>query len=281
MTSHRPFLIRPEQILTLPHLHYREKEVFFDSAHSCWDAIEKPYGRRRKLDPLAAQQRLTDLTQFLRNGFRTYQNYQLQMMGIGNELSRLNLADLPGHQKKEGDDWHAVFYPQVLRVLDIQYLKTIRHGELALDLMFSPDGKFIATASHSSGAQVFDVSSGFRVCSLPPPSSDIRGLKGSYVSAVCFSPDGVWECSTKKLKQRYETHEADIHSVAFSPDDKYVISGGPDNTIKMWSLEDGAGIDNDSRLRMFKGHAFPVFSATFTPDGAWIISGFYDGRVQF
>ena len=62
-------------------------------------------------------------------------------------------------------------------------------------------------------------------------------------------------------------HTADVLSVAFSPDGRYIVSGGLDNTVRLWERETG------KQVRIFEGHTSWVFSVAFSPDGRYIVSG--------
>ena len=55
-------------------------------------------------------------------------------------------------------------------------------------------------------------------------------------------------------------------SVAFSPDNRCIISGTQDGTIKVWDAHNG------SELMTFEGHEGPVRSVAFSPDGKQIVS---------
>lgn len=65
-----------------------------------------------------------------------------------------------------------------------------------------------------------------------------------------------------------------VYSVAFSPDGKSIASGGVDNTIKVWSFEDG------TLVREFRGHKNFVNSVAFSPDGKSLVSASEDGTVK-
>jgi len=77
-------------------------------------------------------------------------------------------------------------------------------------------------------------------------------------------------------KQRtvFKGHTGRVHCVAFSPDGKRIVSGGYDNSVKVWNVATGR-----ETLKL-KGHAGWVQSVAFSPDGRWIASGGNDNVVK-
>jgi WD40 repeat protein len=65
-------------------------------------------------------------------------------------------------------------------------------------------------------------------------------------------------------------HAGTIHSLAFSPDGKFLITGSDDKSAKLWQL------DNGRELRTLAGHSESVSSAAFSPDGRHIAVGDWD-----
>jgi WD40 repeat protein len=137
------------------------------------------------------------------------------------------------------------------------------HTEAVVDLAFSPDSKTLATGGDDSTVRLWNVEDG----------ALLRKLTGGseHVYAVAFSPDGrwlasgsrekgtlgtawkqvapaaltggrghtvrLWQTSDGALQQTLSEHDADVHTVAFSPDSRYLASSGYDNTIKLYALE--------------------------------------------
>ena len=62
-------------------------------------------------------------------------------------------------------------------------------------------------------------------------------------------------------------HSGRVTSVCYSPDGRYVLSGGDDRTVRLWDAETG------SEIRRFVGHQRPIADVDFSPDGRRLVSG--------
>ncbi|MBN3939674.1 TIR domain-containing protein [Nostoc sp. NMS9] len=93
-----------------------------------------------------------------------------------------------------GDDWS-------INLMDIKTRKseTIEgHSGQVNSLVWSPDGKVLASASHDSTIRL-------------------------------------WDKETKQLKKTLKGHSGDVYSVAWSPDGTLLASASLDNTIRLWN----------------------------------------------
>ena len=106
---------------------------------------------------------------------------------INNALGELDPDRVPAHVKKTRDDWFVIFNQHVPRVLDVDLVHTLSHESVVCCVRFSHDGKYVATGCNRS-AQIYDVTSGEKVCVLQDESADVTG--DLYIRSVCFSPDG-------------------------------------------------------------------------------------------
>lgn len=113
-------------------------------------------------------------------------------------LANWNPEDLPPSQKREGQDWYAVFNPEVQRVLDVDLVHHLNHDSVVCCVRFSRDGKFLATGCNRS-AQIFDVTTGQNVATLQDENVDKDG--DLYIRSVCFSPDGKFLATGAEDKQ--------------------------------------------------------------------------------
>ena len=124
--------------------------------------------------------------------------------------------------------------------------------------VFSSDGKKLLTCSHDSGAFLWTIASG------KPPRAflyDDYAAMHSYLGSAALSHDGtmvaagsaqhglssgdsgrerslkVWNAATGKLRMSWLAHQSGITAVAFSPDDRMIVSASRDGTIKYWDSQ--------------------------------------------
>lgn len=107
--------------------------------------------------------------------------------GYGNQLADIDHDAAPEHLKRVGNEWFAVFNPDVPRVLDVNLIHNLVHDSVVCCVRFSIDGRYVATGCNRS-AQIFEVSTGQQVSVLQDESVDKDG--DLYIRSVCFSPDG-------------------------------------------------------------------------------------------
>ena len=117
---------------------------------------------------------------------------------MGNCLADLDPDRLGPLQKREGEDWFAVFNPRVQRVLDVTLVHNLQHESVVCCVRFSADGRYVATGCNRS-AQIFDVATGKQVSHLQDDSVDKDG--DLYIRSVCFSPDGKYLATGAEDKQ--------------------------------------------------------------------------------
>ena len=136
---------------------------------------------------------------------------------------------------------------------------------------FSPDGRWVVTASDDGTARVWEVASG------KAPGQPLR--HNGAIKSVAFSPDGkrvvtasadgtarVWEAATGKAVGGPLRHDGVVSSASFSPDGQWVVTASDDGTARVWEVATGKAVGQPLR------HNGLVFSASIGPDGKWVVT---------
>jgi tricorn protease-like protein len=154
------------------------------------------------------------------------------------------------------------------------------------DIAYSPDGKWMATASGDPGQfgsvqlWIAEPDGGGKL------ARDLLETTDS-VFAVAFSPDGtklaaagadravrVWEVATGKELALIEDHADWIFDLAWSPDGKRLATASRDKTSKVFDVE------KKESIATFPGHAETIYCVAFTPDGKSVVTGGADNQVR-
>ncbi|KAF7544620.1 hypothetical protein G7Z17_g9797 [Cylindrodendrum hubeiense] len=203
---------------------------------------------------------------------------------VGNALGDLEVDAVAPHNKKTGNDWYAIFNPQVQRVLDVDLVHSLNHESVVCCVRFSHDGKYVATGCNRS-AQIFDVQTGEKVCVLEDHNAADMSAD-LYIRSVCFSPDGrylatgaedklirVWDIQSRTIRNHFSGHEQDIYSLDFARDGRTIASGSGDRTVRLWDIEQGT---NTLTLTIEDG----VTTVAISPDTQYVAAGSLDKSVR-
>jgi WD40 repeat protein len=207
---------------------------------------------------------------------------ELGSLDVGKEVYVGGLAFAP-----DGKTLASTSYDGAIRVWDVGTRTELRRmaGEQkgASCVVFSPDGKVLATASGDASGdhtiRLWDAASAKELHHMD--------LHPSSAFDLAFSPDGkilasvggrpgvqndsgdvqLWDVATGKELRRITGHEERVPAVMFSPDGRTLVTASPDKTVRLWELATG-----QERGR-FAGHAGYVTSLSFSRDGRRLVSG--------
>ncbi|CAE6467167.1 unnamed protein product [Rhizoctonia solani] len=156
------------------------------------------------------------------------------------------------------------------------------HKDGVTSVVFSPDGKSIASSSFDQTICIWDPHN------LSLTDKPLRGHT-DFVRSVSYSPHSdliasgsddqtirLWDVNTgQQLGDPLRGDLAAIYSVDFSPSAKMVASSSEANTIRLWDIE-----QSTPTSYLFKGHTQLVYSVQFSCDNSWIVSSSYDRTIR-
>lgn len=122
------------------------------------------------------------------------------------------------------------------------------HRDQVFAVAFTKDGKFFATGSSDRSVKLWDVGAGRVVRDFPNPD-----IKATFPNEPAASHPG-W-----------------VHTVRFTPDDKFIVSAGPaprgKGYLAVWSVADGKRVFGAER------DTGPLHGLAVTPDGTKLVIG--------
>jgi WD40 repeat protein len=127
------------------------------------------------------------------------------------------------------------------------------HGGEVYCVAYSPDGRWIASASKDRTAKVWDAGTGKEILTLAGHGDEVR--------CVAFSPDGklivtgsqdknikIWDIATGQELVTFKGHTSTVTTVTYSPNGKWIASASGDPSlkrageVKVWDATTGRSI---------------------------------------
>jgi WD40 repeat protein len=164
--------------------------------------------------------------------------------------------------------------------------RRILKDQLGMRVLFRPDGRLLFVGGGSGSVALYAVATGDLNATLPG---------GGYITRLAVSPDGktlavchadttkgamLWDVAAAKFAGalRHPSPPGNVTSVAFSPDGKWLATGGSlggvDHRVMLW--------DPATRqpVATLQGHSALVAALAFSPDSKVLASGSLDRTIR-
>lgn len=201
--------------------------------------------------------------------------------------SRLVIAEAhspAGHRawptlSSDGKQLAVYWSPQLFKLFDTETGQLIQDISLPADrtfersdaAVFAPDGRLLCLSRMQHHWELWDVFARRVIARLDPQSDDPNAMNTSYSLGMVLSHNGQrlylptldyklrsWDLNSGKLLHVFSGHQDLIEKPALSADDRLLVSGSNDSTLRFWDTQTGrqlAVVKNESAI------FYPVFSA--------------------
>lgn len=149
---------------------------------------------------------------------------------------------------------------------------------------FSPDGQYILSGGSEHDLILWNTETHAKVRAFATGPASTETTSNGDVRCITFSPDGrfaltaggrliLWNVATGRITRVFRGHKKTVISAAISNDNRLVVSGSYDCSLKTWSIESGEAV------RSLHLDHFPQ-SIAFSPDGSHALSGEPRGSLK-
>ncbi len=158
---------------------------------------------------------------------------------------------------------------------------TIRQGlaTAASSVVFSPDGKLLASGGHDKTVHLWDTTTGVELRGLMQHADAVQDVDFSPAGEqlVCASGNDVYLWEIKQAEKQpivLHGHRRTVHGVAFSRDGERVVSGSADGTLRIWNARTGG------EFRTISGAKAAVRGVAFAADDQRVVGACADHKVR-
>ena len=158
-------------------------------------------------------------------------------------------------------------------------------------IAFSPTDNIVASATDIGGISLWNTTTGGRLVDLEKSGYELKQSVMPGVNSIVFSPSGnllaagsldglirLWNVQKREKIATLHGHKGTVNTVAFSPDERTLVSGGgkedEQSELLLWNLA------TELDLLHLRGHESGVTSVAFSPDGETLASAGFDKTIR-
>ena len=204
--------------------------------------------------------------------------YYVSLLSFSADGDRLAVSE-PHANRISIWDVSASVNPELLHAITTKFNST----GASEGAVFSPDGRFIASAGYWGGVPFWDARSGDRVQTLKTDGMSEQAIfspDGKLLAAQSSSVGGttriqLLDAATGDCLRTVEDRAGPGAScMVFSADGKFLATGSRDGTTRLWDADTG------QLHGTFRGHSHKIAGVAFVPDGSRFVSASQDKTVR-
>lgn len=208
--------------------------------------------------------------------------YKLELVNISNSIAKAQYRGRTARFSPDGSQLvsSASNNAQIWDTETSASVATLKgHKDMVFSAAFSPNGRFIVTASADRTAIVWNTATDFIVHTLKGHQDSVKDAAFSpdslkIVTASSDNSARIWSASTGKELIMLEGHQGTVMDAAFSPDGCLVVTASHDRYARFWDAATGrcVGVIRDSK---------PVNGVAFSPCGKKVVTASRSGLRCF
>ena len=168
--------------------------------------------------------------------------------------------------------------PQIYPQANMLYV-CLGHASRITQIAWSPDGKYLASASFDKTVQLWDATSGKHVKTYKGHGARVNGLVWSPDSKLIATASDdqtvrIWNVVQEKADFIFDKHNGPVDTVTWSPDGASIASAGDDKAVLVWNAT------THEVTTTYREHTDKILTVAWSPNGQYIASGGRDRSVK-